>query len=130
MFPHLLAGGLTLTSVSSVILQLLSYHVQLGFPPSHPLLLPQLQLSPLSPPLPPTVGPGLVFSAESLPQIAQHGVNSGPPLIPVLVLEQLVELVGPVTHSADVEGEVGANLGGGADRERMPLAAGNTETNK
>ena len=119
-----------------MILQLLSYHVQLGLPPSHPLLLPQLQLCPLSPlsPLSPsllaTVGPGLVFSAESLPQIAQHGVNSGLPLIPVLVLEQLVELVGPVTHSADVEGEVGANLGGGADRERMPLAAGNAETNK
>ena len=134
MFPHLLAGGLG----SSVILELLRYQVQLGLPSSHPLLFPLFQLLPLLlqpfPPLPPTVSPGSIFGAQPLPQVTQHRVPSGLPqagllpLIPVFVLKQLVELVSPVANTADVEGEVGTNLGGRTDREGMPLTAGNTET--
>ena len=40
---------------------------------------------------------------------------------PVLLLEELVQLVGPVAHAADVEGEVVPHLGRRADGEGVPL---------
>ena len=39
----------------------------------------------------------------------------------IFVFKQLVELVGPVPHTSDVEGEVVLHLRGRADGERVPL---------
>ena len=44
----------------------------------------------------------------------------------VLLLKHPEEAVGPLAHASDVEGEVAADLGGGADGERMPLTGGNS----
>ena len=44
----------------------------------------------------------------------------------ILLLEHPEETVGPLAHASDVEGEVAADLRGGADGERMPFTGGNS----
>ena len=48
-------------------------------------------------------------------------------LAPELILEQGVEAVGPVTHAADVEGEVLLHLWSRADGEGVPLTVAYSE---
>ena len=45
----------------------------------------------------------------------------------IFVLKELVELVGPVAHTSDVESEVILNLRGRADGEGMPFIGRNPE---
>ena len=45
----------------------------------------------------------------------------------VFVFKELVELVGPMSHTSDVEGEVVLHLRGRADGEGMPFLRGNSD---